>query len=75
MARPTNNVRHLRRVMKEYSLTRPQVAQALCVHLSAVDRWLSPSGSKSYRKMPDMAVKLLVYIENAGDLKKTDTGG
>ena len=70
MGRPTNNVRELRRVMKEYGLTRPQVATHLCVGLSTVDRWLTPSGNTSYRKMPDMAVKLLAYIENAGELKK-----
>ena len=73
MGRPTNNVRTLKLTMKRYSLTRPQVAKHLCVNLSTVDRWLTPSGNTSYRRMPDMAVKLMAYIENAGDFgERTD---
>jgi DNA-binding transcriptional regulator YiaG len=63
VGRPTNHQKHLRDFMSRHSLTRPDVARALCVNVSTVDRWLVPTGSKSYRKMPDMARKLLVYIE------------
>lgn len=69
MGRPTNNQKFLRDLMARNGLTRPQVARALCVNLSTVDRWLIHTGSDSYRKMPDMARKLLVYIEAAGDFE------
>lgn len=72
MGRPTNNVRKLKSIMSRYALTRPEVARHLCVNLSTVDRWLTPSGNSSYRRMPDMAIKLLAYIEDAGEFEHRD---
>lgn len=62
----------LKRFMKEQELTRPQIAQACCVNLSAVDRWLTPPRKVSHRKMPDMAVKLLKYMHTCGAFDNTD---
>lgn len=70
MGRPTNNQKFLREIMRRNDLTRPQVADALCVNLSTVDRWLIPTGGSSYRAMPKMAVKLLAYIDAANDFPK-----
>lgn len=70
MGRPTNNQKFLRQFMDRYRLTRPDIAKAVGVNLSTVDRWLVPTGSKSYRKMPDMARKLLCYMEDAMEFKK-----
>lgn len=66
MTKRSNNA-WLKRFMKAKGLTRPQVAKACEVNLSAVDRWLAPPRKVSHRKMPDMAVKLLMYMDNAGD--------
>jgi DNA-binding transcriptional regulator YiaG len=49
----------LKRFMKHFELTRPQVANHLGVNVSTVDRWLTPEGSSSHRNMPAMARKLL----------------
>jgi hypothetical protein len=62
MAKRNNNA-WLKRFMKERKLTRPQVAKACRVGLSTVDRWLAPPRKTSHRKMPDMAVELLVCLD------------
>lgn len=59
----------LMRMMKHFSLTRPMVAKFVGVNISTVDRWLVPDASKSHRKMPVMARKLLTYMINAGDIE------
>jgi hypothetical protein len=61
--RPRNNNAWLKRFMKERGLTRPQIAAACSVNLSAVDRWLTPPRKVSHRKMPDMAVNLLMCMD------------
>jgi hypothetical protein len=64
-----NNNAWLKRFMKEKNLTRPEVARACEVNLSAVDRWLAPPRRVSHRKMPDMAVKVLLLMD---ELKSFD---
>ena len=68
MAKQTNRM-YLKQIMKANEMTRPMVAEACCVGLSTVDRWLAPPSKKSHRKMPDMAVKLLSYMDKCGDLE------
>lgn len=70
MARPTNNQKFLRDYMTRHKLTRPDIAKALCVNLSTVDRWLVPPSSISHRRMPEMAKKLLTYMEQKGEFAK-----
>lgn len=72
MTKRSNNA-WLKRFMKERELTRPQVATACCVNLSAVDRWLAPPRKVSHRKMPDMAVKLLRYMDQCGAFDSTES--
>jgi len=45
----------------ERKLSRPQIAAACGVSLSAVDRWLYDPKSRHYRRTPDRAVKLLEF--------------
>lgn len=57
----------LAKFIKTEGLSRAQVAKCLCVSLSTVDRWLQPKtkGGKrnpQFRRMPDMAHKLLVIL-------------
>lgn len=52
--------------MKHKELTRPDIAKACIVNLSAVDRWLTPPDKVSHRKMPTMAVQLLKYMDMVG---------
>lgn len=54
----TNNQK-LREIIEKYDLTRPQVAEFLRVSIKAVDNWLSPLTSKSYRKMSNGYLDLL----------------
>jgi plasmid maintenance system antidote protein VapI len=70
MTKRSNNA-WLKRFMKERGLTRPQIATACAVNLSAVDRWLAPPRKVSHRKMPDMAVRLLTCMDNAEQLQGT----
>lgn len=61
-----NNNKWLKHTIVQISATRAQVADALYVNTSTVDRWLQPRtrGGKpnsSWRKMPDMARELLKY--------------
>jgi hypothetical protein len=65
-----NNNAWLRKFMKERELTRPSIAEATCVNLSTVDRWLVPPRKTSHRKMPDMARKLLIYMQQADEFRK-----
>lgn len=71
MAKRNNNA-WLKRFMKLRHLTRPEVATACAVNLSAVDRWLAPPRKVSHRKMPDMAVKLLEALDELGKFPKKD---
>jgi hypothetical protein len=54
--------------MRKWKLSRHDVAAAVCVNKSTVDRWLldPPKRGKrptnSFREMPHMAVKLLQYL-------------
>lgn len=57
----------LKRFMKHFSLTRPQVAQACGVNISTVDRWLVPEDGVSHRAMPVMARKLLTCMVEKGE--------
>lgn len=65
MAKRNNNA-WLKRFMKEKNLTRPDVARACEVNLSAVDRWLAPPRKVSHRRMPDIAVKVLLLMDELG---------
>lgn len=58
----------LKRFMKHFSLTRPQVAAYVEVNISTVDRWLTPVEAKSHRAMPNTARKLLFYMTQTGDI-------
>ena len=60
----------LKRLIKHFGLTRPQVAKHLMVDLSTVDRWLASEDLKSHRAMPNIARKLLTYIVNSGEIEK-----
>lgn len=62
----------LKRFMKHFNLTRPQVATAVSVDISTVDRWLVPDSGRSHRKMPNMVRKLLTYMLEAGEFDKED---
>jgi len=62
-----NNNAWLKKFMAGWHLTRPAVAKAVAVNISTVDRWLVPPRKASHRKMPDMARKLLIYMEWNGD--------
>ena len=64
-----NNNAWLKRFMAGREMTRPMVAEALEVNISTVDRWLVPPRKTSHRKMPDMARKLLNYMDEAGDFR------
>lgn len=46
-------------------LTRKQIAKVLIVNTSTVDRWLG--SGRSFRAMPPMARKLLMYAFDAGE--------
>lgn len=48
-------------IRAERKLSRPQIAAACGVSLSAVDRWLYDPKSRHYRRTPDRAVKLLEF--------------
>lgn len=58
----------LKRFMKHFGLTRPQVAAFVEVNISTVDRWLTPEAAKSHRRMPNMARKLLFVMVETGDI-------
>lgn len=66
MTTKRNNNAWLKRFMKERHLTRPDVARACEVSVGAVDRWLVPPRKASRRGMPDMAVKVLMLMDEAG---------
>lgn len=75
MTKRSNNA-WLKRFMKERGLTRAEVAKACEVTVSTVDRWLVPPRKVSRRNMPDMAVKVLLLLDELGRVpKKTDSGG
>lgn len=63
-----NNNRQLAQIIKNHpGITRRWVAEQLCVTTSTVDRWLVPKTSggepnPTYRRMPDMAIRLLDYV-------------
>jgi len=61
----------LKRFMKHFELTRPQVAKFCSVNLSTVDRWLVPPDRASHRKMPNMARDLLTCLESKGAIEKS----
>lgn len=73
--KPDNN-RWLLRFMKEHDLNRQDIADAVCVTKVAVDRWCLPPPKRgmkpdnSYRKMPDMAKKLLEYVAMNGEFDR-----
>jgi hypothetical protein len=58
----------LKRFIKHFNLTRRQIAEAVGVNISTVDRWLIPDNRGSHRNMPNMARKLLTYMVDAGDI-------
>jgi len=65
----------LLKFMKDYGLSRSQVATAVAVSQSTVDRWLQPKtkGGKpnpTFRKMPVMAHRLLVVLSRNDDFPK-----
>ena len=60
----------LKRFMKHFGLTRPQIAAYVEVNISTVDRWLTPEDAKSHRAMPNMARKLLFSLVETGDIKE-----
>lgn len=62
----------LAKFIKDYDMTRAQVAKHLCVSLSTVDRWLQPKTkggvrNPQFRRMPDMAHKLIVILSYDDD--------
>ena len=59
----------LKRFIKHFKLTRPEIAKHCSVNLSTVDRWLVPPDRSSHRKMPNMARDLLVCLESKGIIK------
>jgi len=69
MAKKQTNAEWLRKFMESYEppLTRRTIADALECNVSTVDRWLVPPENKtSHRGMPDMAKRLLQYMEDDG---------
>lgn len=54
-----NNSKILRIIMKEYNLTRLQIAKILLVSLPTVVSWLSQVKSKKHREMPDRMIEFL----------------
>lgn len=72
MAKRNNNA-WLKRFIAEKSLTRVDVARSCEVGISTVDRWLVPPRKVSRRNMPNMAVKVLMLMDELGQFeKKTD---
>ena len=75
MAPKRSNNRWLHHFIKQYQLSRVDVADAVCVNKSTVDRWLLPPPARgkppenSYRHMPDMAVKLLTLMADIGEFE------
>lgn len=67
-----NNNAWLKRFMKERRLTRSDVARFCEVSLSTVDRWLVPPRKVSRRNMPDMAVKVLLCLDELGRIPKVE---
>ena len=67
-----NNNAWLKKFMKSSELTRRAVAEAVCVNISTVDRWLVPPRKVSHRPMPDMARKLLIYMDWNDDFDKKE---
>lgn len=60
----------LKRFIKHFGLTRPQVAEIVSVNVSTVDRWLTPEDAVSHRDMPNMARKLLQCKVDNDEIKK-----
>lgn len=65
MGYPNNNL-WLKQTIRKEKLTRAEVATALFVDTSTVDRWLQPKTrngepNKTWRRMPDMARELMKY--------------
>lgn len=60
----------LKRFMKHFELTRPQVAKLVGVNVSTVDRWLTPEDAASHRDMPNMARELLHCKVDTGEIEK-----
>lgn len=61
-----NNNKWLKATIQQMGVTRAQVAAALYVNTSTVDRWLQPKTRQgepngSWRRMPDMARELMKY--------------
>ncbi len=56
----------LKRMMKNFSLTRKRVSETLGVNISTVDRWLVPENKVSHRKMPIPMRKGLEMAIEAG---------
>jgi hypothetical protein len=75
MPKIKDNNRWLQWFMKTNGLNRVDVAEAVCVNKSTVDRWLLPPPKQgkpptnSFRRMPDMARKLLTYMDWNGDFE------
>lgn len=67
-----NNNAWLKRFMKERNLTRSDVARFCEVNLSTVDRWLVPPRKVSRRQMPDIAVKVLLCLDELGRIQRTE---
>lgn len=67
MAKRNNNA-WLKKLMKERGMTRADVSRYCEVSLSTVDRWLVPPRKVSRRAMPNMAVKLLLCLDELGRL-------
>lgn len=66
MSAYANNNKWLKHTINEIDVSRAEVAAALHVNTSTVDRWLQPrtKGGRpngSWRRMPDMARELMRY--------------
>ena len=68
-----NNRVWLKRMMKHFGLTRREVAEAVGVNISTVDRWLVPPDASSTRKMPSMARTLLTRMADDGAFDREET--
>lgn len=56
----------LKRMMKHFEVTRREVAEAIGVNISTVDRWLVPPDKVSHRQMPAPMRKSLELATDAG---------
>lgn len=73
MAKVSNNT-WLRRWATDQDMSRAEIAQRLCVDQSTVDRWMQPktrngSPNPQFRKCPNMAVKLLLCLQEIERLR------